>query len=500
MSSHLASGVVAASLLLTWLLLSRTLVTPGAGSPEPGFVYAALAAPVVLGCHALLGVVLTGREWIEWFLGGDNVRHVVVVSDLIHQGGLTYTDPYPRGWHALVSTIWVATHHASPEEAISRFVQFVGAATWGLTALLMLTLGSTAVTVLQRVRVRGRLAYLGVGLAGLAGLLPRITSDLLALGFQTSILSTLVLAVLVREAFSDRTRITSIAVSASCCVLMAHSWQLFLPIPVAILGVAVIFAWPTCGATERIKIVGVAALVAPGCWVPVVELLRTTDVQAVGLPGVAPEIPWSLIVLGSLAFLHVARWSHDWRLVGTAGIAVFAPALTACMLVAVLGVGLSDYYPTKMLGTTAVLSVPFIGASAAMVASAEALPRLTRRLTIAVALVVMTAGVVSPAGALMGVWSTVRADVVLRAIEMPAAADADGVWMRSETETTVVRTLLDVHRPERAPGAVRDGVTLAQECAALRAASRPVVLTTHNSDGARRRYSCAPVSVLRVEN
>jgi hypothetical protein len=103
-----------------------------------------------------------------------------------------------------------------------------------------------------------------------------------------------------------------------------------------------------------------------------------------------------------------------------------------------------------------------------------------------------------PAMAALGVWSTVNGEQVLDAITTPRAAEAGLVWTGTDRHDDVIaRLLLDFYRIggdiERSPAPRLD---IDQECALLRAAALPTVLSTQSVQEVRARYTC--VTGLRV--
>jgi hypothetical protein len=99
---------------------------------------------------------------------------------------------------------------------------------------------------------------------------------------------------------------------------------------------------------------------------------------------------------------------------------------------------------------------------------------------------------VTPAGAFLGAWSTVRGPEVLGAVTSPGAERAQVVWLGSIGDDTIGRILLDFYRagetPERTPQPPLD---VLEECRLLRAVDQPAVLSSRPAESVRTRYRCA---------
>jgi hypothetical protein len=106
----------------------------------------------------------------------------------------------------------------------------------------------------------------------------------------------------------------------------------------------------------------------------------------------------------------------------------------------------------------------------------------------------------NPASAFLGAWSSVEGVRVLPALSAPGADRAQVVWLGSIGDDTIGRILLDFYRAgdtmERTP---QEPLDREAECALLRDAAGPVVLTDHRRLEALSRYSCVPrLSVVEV--
>ncbi|WP_439936397.1 hypothetical protein ACS3YM_10530 [Nocardia sp. N13] len=501
--SHPACAILSIGLFLAWFGLSRVLAGATDGAPARALPWLSLLAPAVLLCYGVAGRVVLGRDWMEWFLGGDNVRHAVLVSDLLHQGNLTYDhSEYPRAWHAFLATIWAGQGGEVDNRQVVNFLDFLAFANWALVALLAVALSGLALSFQSDLDIVGWPAGLGVALAGLMVLTPRFFADYMALGFQTSVLGALITAVAVREVISRRSSIESFFIVASCCIALSHTWQLLLPGAGLLLLNAARRVWRGCPRSGPLIVVGIVLLVVVVGSSPMLSLLRSVDASVVGSPGATAPFPWLFLVLACAALPAILAGARKGHALVLALVAIYAPSGTAVALATLLHLRLYDYYPSKLIWTTVVLALPIIAASLSRgVSRIGSLGLLAVPINVAALVFAGTVGgmaVMTPLGALMGAWSTVDSKTVLRALEAGASPDAQAVWMESSIETAVTRTLLYLYVPDRPEGAYPDRLSVEEECDALRTSVHPVVVSTHEVVETKRRYACADVTVLRI--
>lgn len=500
-SARLSAGLTVA-MTVAWGGVSLVISRHSEIAADPTALRMSLAAPAVMLGYAAVGRGVLGVAWMEWFLGGDNVRHVVLVADTLNEGNLSYAESaYPRGWHAMLATIWASHGGNVDTDNIASFIELVAFASWTLTALLALALAGLTLSLQRRLSVTGWPTLLAVSLTAAFVLTPRFSADFLALGFQTSVLGALIMAVSIQVALRERQDATSVTIAAACCVAVSHAWQILLP---AVILVFLVTAMRFLVARQRASlcVVGVAILLtAMAAAAPVVGLVAKASPAVVGTSGATPSIPWLFLAPSALALLALA-FSGAGRVLTVALMSVAAPAATAAGVVVMLGLVWSDYYPTKMLWTTAVLALPFLAVSMArLVAWGVSVDGLRAPVGVTAASVLCLAGLlglVTPAGALIGAWSTVDSARVLGAIGTRGAADARAVWMDSSTETAVTRTLLYVYDPDRPLGAFPDRLSVAEECFLLGTARSRVVVSSQPLRDTLQRYSCSDVTVLRV--
>lgn len=428
----------------------------------------------------------------EWFLGGDNVRHVGLVSELVTSGVLTYDDhPYPRAWHTLLSLVWLTGGEDLDERSLESFVLVNVSGTWFLFALLVLATSNLAATVAQRLEPYGtRVAPVAAFAAGCWVMTPRFMADTLALGFQTTLLASVVLAVAARECLiDDRQRWRRYAVLVVLVVLVAHTWQLLVPalvVPVAIMG------WKLVRSDRQTSVVALAstAVAAVAAWPPFAAAFASLGVGAAASAGVAPRPAWLFFALASISMAWVLRRLPAREMAAT-GSVVFTPLLVAGALTVASGISLTSYYPSKLVWHASTVGIAFLApvALAGVVRARRSVaPARIGGVVVAVSASVFALwGLITPLGSQFHAWSTVDAERVMGAVALSDSSNAKGVWMDSPTESAVTRTLLAAAR-----GTVLfdDQPTVAEECEALRAAPTPIVVTSHPVGATKTRYGC----------
>lgn len=464
----------------------------------------ALALPALSVLAAtVVGAVRGAPRGIEWFLNGDHPRHVVYVADTWVQGNLSYAvEGYPRGWHSALAAVWSVAGAGLDAAHVARLLELTAAASLLLSAVLALALAHLGHALATRVGLPGD-ASVGVGVVvGALSLLNVYLANYQALGYQNSVLGAVVMAVCCREVLVRAGTTVSLVVCASGVVVVAHSWQLLLPpVGVAALWCAVV----ALRSADRTARRAVAALVplslvlgAPG----VLAVVAGVGLDHASEAGPDSPVPVVVLVAGLLAAVVVAVLRRDPRTTCVAVITVL-PALTAVGLAVGLGLDLLHYYPSKLLWQTALLALPWLAVLVAL-AVAAALRRRPTAAPVARGAVAVLAGLVTayalllPWGSQAGAWSTVDGSRVLAALTTPGAPGAVVVWLEdSPTTDSITRSFLDVLRVEqsrtRAPQA---RTSVEQECALLRAAERPVVLSTAAEAAVRDRYSCVPDVVV----
>ena len=473
-----------------------------------------LAIPSLSVALTAVVVVLSSAPWaIEWFLNGDHPRHAVAVATVWEEGNLSYAvDKYPRGWHAALAAVWSATGAGFDSAPVGRLLVEMAVATLVLSAVLALATAHVGHALAVRVGLSGRVAVAVGLLSGSATLLNPVLANYQALGYENSLLTATVLAVCCREVLVRAGTRVSLVVCSAGLVVIAHSWQPLLP-PVAV--AAAWCAWLAVsrgGLRERFT-TAVCALIAlavgtPGLAAAVVRGTALNPALGAGpdTPVPTTPVPTVFLVLGTVAALVLAVQRRDGALRTVAAV-TWIPVVTALALRIALDLPIVEhYYQRKLLWQAAVLAIPWIGVAGALAAGAalERWPgasRVARGVGGAFGGLVVAYSLLMPWGSQLGIWSTVDGRRVLTAVETPSAKDATVVWLQDTVTTdSVTRILLDVLRvPDHKERALQSGLTVGQECALLREADRPAVLSTAPVDAVRQRYACVSgLTVLAV--
>jgi hypothetical protein len=458
---------------------------------------------VILGYAA--GVrFLTDGDRVEWFLGGDHVRHLIFVAEEQSAGNLSYgVQPYPRGWHTLVTSIWSATGPKADGPRLHSLIDLMSTMTWLLPAVLSVATGAFTVSLASRVGLSSRWAGIAGLLAASGTLLPPFLSTYQALGFENSLVGAVAVVVAAQCALTVP-RLETVVIAAAAVVTVAHAWQLLLPA----VGLAfLVVTWragnagvPRWALALLWALVAVVAAPSVGAVVADIGLGHGTDSDV--------EAPYPLVVLVAvaLACVHLcgAASTRQWAWLPVSVVAT--PALTGLALAAVLGISVSHYYPSKLIWhTTAIGLAPL--AVAGTQGGLWLMHRANRGLSVAAggvfrALVVgvVLYALITPAGAFVGAWSSVDGPKVLGAVTSEGAGRAQVVWLGSLGNDTIGRILLDFYRAgsttARTPQEPQD---VPGECRILRSSQAPAVLTDRPADEVRSRYACVPdVTVVAV--
>lgn len=464
----------------------------GQTAPRP-----ALLLPLVPA--AMMATVLAGSRLLpvgrrtEWYQGGDHGRHLVLTVQEQAAGTLSYLgQPYPRAWHTLVAASWSAAG-LEPLNDVVAALDLSSVLVWGLSTVLTITTAAWAASLGSRAGLQPTAAALGGLLAGVATLVPAFLGNYQALGFETSILSAVILAVIARTQAVEGTQVQSLIVAAAAVVVLANTWQLLLPVAgLAALrsGLAVIRRhgrwgwWLTAGLAA---VAGAASAPAMVAVITRVGLRHATDA------GVRVPLPWLVLVAAVGAGMLLAargdgqtRWALALSLL---------PALTGLVVAATVGITLDTYYSSKLLWHSAALGLAPLAVGVVVVAGqASHRSSVVRVVATGLAALAVLWGMVQPAGAFAGAWSTTDGALVLRMLDAPDAASAQVVWSGTPRLTdTVTRGLLDARRPAGGDGRTPQGpLTLDYECDLLREAARPTVLSDRPEAAVASRYACVP--------
>ncbi len=502
-ASPLRSAAVSAALLLGAALVGVAAYRlrhrdPGAGALVQ--VAAAVPALLVVGYAVAVRFLPVGRR-DEWYLGGDHVRHAVMVAEEQAAGGLSYAaESYPRGWHTVVALVWSALG-VRPDESVVTALDLGALLAWLLPAGLALTTAALAASLGARVGLSHGAAGAAGLVAGCITLWPLFLANYQALGLEASLVAGCVLAVVLREQLVDGGGWRALVVAAAGVVVVSHTWQLLLPVVglAAIRSaVGVVRARRAAGAT----LVGALVLaVGLASWPALEAVVTRVGIEHASDADVVSPVPWVFLVLGGLAAGGVLARSATTRRAAVAGVLALSalPALTGLVLAGVVGVTPETYYPSKLLWHTALLGLAPLAVGVVALALRVDRARfrgssLVRVLGGGGVAVVLLYAVLGPAAAFAGSWSTVDGPLVLRLLDTPGAGTTQVVWSDGPVVTdTVTRILLQAVDPQ--PGAERvpqESLTVPAECSLLAAAQDPGVLTNQPEAAVRERYACVP--------
>ncbi len=413
-----------------------------------------LVPAAVLVGYAVRGQFLSRGTRVEWFLGGDHVRHLLFVADERNAGMLTYAHQvYPRAWHTLVAAVWSASGAKPDAAGFVSLVDQMSTAVWLLAALLALVTGRLGAVLARRCG----LSPAGVGVAGLVAgalaLLPSFMANYLSLGFENSQLAAVLLAVVAIEVVERPDSRSALVVCATSAALMAHTWQLLMVpvgLGVAICAVTLIRRRPVSGVAWTLVMGAVSlAVAAPG----LLSVVRSVGVGHATDAGVVAPLPLVLLPLAVLGAVVLGfRRRRDWRVVACV-VLVLVPAFTGLALAARVGIPPTQYYPSKLIWHTAALGLAPLGVLTAQVLVAlhersSAVAVATRTVTTAALVVIVAYAFATPVAAQLHQWSKVHGATVLTAVTTPDAQSAQVVWLGSghADDDRIVRILLDYYR------------------------------------------------------
>ena len=436
---------------------------------------------------------------------GDHVRHLIFVAEEQSGGNLSYdVQPYPRGWHTLVTSIWSATGPKGDGSGLHSLIDLMSTMTWLLPAVLSVGTGAFAVSLARRAGLSSKPAGTAGLLAASMVLWPPFLSNYQALGFENSLVGAVALVVAARCTLTDG-GLRALVVVGAAMVTVAHAWQLLLP---AVAGAFLVVCWRAyrskAAVWAAVAVWVLAAVVSAPSLIAVVADIglghgTDSDVDA--------PYPLAILVAVLLAGLHLcgAAATRTWAWVTV--VVVATPALTGVTLAAVLGIGLSHYYPSKLIWHTAALGLAPLAVAVVRV-GLWVTRHAQRGLLVpawaalkALVVVVAVYAIITPAGAFVGAWSSVDGPTVLGAVTSQGASRAQVVWLGSVGNDTIGRILLDFYRAgsttARTPQEPQD---VSGECRILRAAGTPAVLTDRPPKDVHVRYACVPdVHVVAVD-
>ena len=177
---------------------------------------------------------------VEWFLNGDHVRHLWLLTDEWVAGNLDYTTATsPRAWHTLIAIAWSAADPAQDSRGLLSLISAMSTGMWFAFAVLLLAVGLIAERMARLCGLGARWSGLAGLLAGVALLWPTFLGNYMALGFETAIFCSLLLAVAVLELLLRRGSRGSVIITTAAATLVAHTWQLMMPAALLAVGAAV---------------------------------------------------------------------------------------------------------------------------------------------------------------------------------------------------------------------------------------------------------------------
>lgn len=466
-----------------------------------------MPAAVLLG-YAVERQFLPRGTRVDWFLTGDHVRHLLYVADERVTGSLTYAHQvYPRAWHTLLAAMWSASGAQPDAAGFVSLVDQMSTAVWLLAALLALVTARLGAVLARRCG----LSPAGMGVAGLVSgtlvLLPSFLENYMALGFETSLVAAVLLAVVATEVLERPGSRSALVVCATSAAVMAHTWQLLMPpvaVGVAVCAVMLIRSSRASGLAWTLVVGALSVAIAvPG----ILSVVSSVGIGHATDAGVVAPLPRVLLPVTVLAAVVVAyRGRSDWRIV-TGVVVTVIPALTGLWLAARVGIPPTQYYPSKLIWHTAVLGLAPLG-----VLTSQALVTLHARVSLAAAALravvtaalalVMVYAFVTPLGAQLHKWSSVDGETVLAAVTTPGAASAQVAWLgKGYADDTIARILFDYYRVGK-PLVLTPQKPLktSEECQLLRKSPTPAVVSDEPLAAVSARYPCVPsVRVVPVD-
>lgn len=468
----------------------------GHARPRPAVLVTVLPA-LVLAAYVGGARALPLGHRTEWYLGGDHVRHLIMTAGAQATGWLSYaTESYPRAWHTVLAATWSA-FGLRPEDDLAEVVDLSAMLVWLLSALLALATASLAATWAYRTGLTPGWSAVAGFTAGVITLTAPFLGNFQGLGLEGSLVSACTLAAVLRSQLVAAADPRTLIVAAGGVVVIAHSWQLLLPVVgLAALRSAVLVA----RSHGRVGTYGALALAAgslAASFPSLVAVVTDIGIDHATDAGVQVPVPWVVLGLGLPAAGWRAIRGSSWERWVLGLLAV--PAVTGLALAAYVGITPETYYASKLLWHTATLmlaplAVVAVTMGAGLAAARSRVASVSRVVAGGAAILGAAFASLQPAAAFLGMWSTAEGPAVVRLLTTPGAGHAQVVWSGGRRGTsTITRVLLDAVRSD--PGPLRTPqrvLSVTEECDLLRASAVPTVLTDRREADVRTRYACVP--------
>ena len=492
-----------AALVGAWGARWRRRADGGPFAPSSVGALLLCAVPAIL--LVLTATVLATKplpEQVGWFISGDNVRHLLFVTQERLEGYLAYgSNSYPRAWHTLVAALWTAEGGEPDLDGLLQLLPLMATLVWLLYAVLALTTALAGRALAARVGLGPRLSALAGLVAGSVTLWPTFLSNYLNLGFENSLLASILIAVVAREVLERPESPRALLLAGCATALMAHVWQLLLP-PLVVSLAYLVWTQRRAIRVRPVVFAGFTLLCVAVATPGVVAVVTQVGLDHATDAGVVAALPVGFLPISFAAVAVVAwRHRHDRAVVAYAA-AVAITILASLGLAAVVGIPPWQYYPSKMLWSAVVLALAAFGVGLA--AGVRVLWSSRGGAPARLLAVIVTGGLVAlcfynTTIPMRGGWVHLTPSRALDALATPGAERAQVVWLPDDHDPTadvmdalISRILLDYFRAAPALTLVQQSdLTMEQSCALLRQHGG-WVLSDQPVAEVKAHYSCEP--------
>jgi hypothetical protein len=126
----MAVALVAATRLRRPPVAQRRQALRALGGSDEGLELA-LGPGALMATYGLASWALPLARRVEWFLGGDHVRHLVFVGDLNSTGYLGYgPETYPHAWHTLMAMELSVGGVTQGPDGLESLITMMATSTW----------------------------------------------------------------------------------------------------------------------------------------------------------------------------------------------------------------------------------------------------------------------------------------------------------------------------------------------------------------------------------